>query len=479
MSAEFCSYFAIAATAWVIGLYIVGPGRTIDLSRCVGWYFLVFALTYLLRPVGTEILGDTLLYDWLKIGTIKDHWQVMAFAVSLAIICFSIGYRISINRAGAEPADVPHEGIHIVGAEAVRKVMWGLLIWGYALFVFGFGTGSIESEGAGIAGARDIGVYTHNTAWLVQSDLFVSTGTTLYYLITGDLRMSLLIAAPWLMERLLYGWGRNFIIGHFFALMAVYFLRARFKRSSGPKHKQFALIGLAVVVIVALFPILGTLRALKSDLHISATSFSKDALVMVGQGVSGEDMVESYFGTSSDICGFEQSIYHLVTDRRPEWGTQYLYMFFIQPIPRIIWPGKGISFDWPLWLLGIDWNPRVTSIGMAAGAIGMAFEQWGWIGIPAEYLFTGWFFGWIEEKTRRRPNAAHLQLAYAGFYSSLPQVGRCTLLTLIAERWLFSYGIPVFILWRVYEYKVRSVQVPQRTETASIGHESLPAIPTG
>ena len=452
MTPKFLAYLAIASTAWFVAVCIVGLKRSTDLSRSVGWYLLVFYLTYMLRPAGTNMLGDTTLYDFIKIGTADDHWQLMAFAVSLSIICFAIGYRIAIGRAGVDSLDLLSGEPRIVAADQIRKFMWVLLLWGYVLFVIGFGTGQVAGDAADVAGAN-MGEFKHNTAWLMQSDLFISTATTLYYILTGDLRKSLLLATPWLIERMIYGWGRNFIIGHFFALMAVYFLKARFRTHAAPKISQATVMVLAIIVIVLLFPVMGVLRTMRSQLHLSATSLSADVMTATSAGVSSQDMIETYFGTGSDISGFEETLYHLLTDR-PQWGSTYLYDYFFLPIPRIIWPGKGSPLEWALWLHGIDWDPKVAKIGMTQGAIGMAYQQWGWPGVPIEFLFTGWFFGWLEERVRRKPQAAHLQVAYAGFFCSLPEVGRCSLLTLIAIKWLFPYGIPVFIMWRIYEAKL-------------------------
>lgn len=262
--------------------------------------------------------------------------------------------------------------------------------------------------------------------------------------------------------------------------MAVYFLGSVYRTRSAPKMSQGMLIGIGVLVILLLFPVMGVLRTLKGELHMSATAMSTDAIMMASQtGLSSDDMIQTYFGTGSNVAGFEESLYHLITDKKPEWGSSYLYYYVFLPIPRIIWPGKGSPLEWALWLWGIDWDPKVATIGMTEGAIGMAFQQWGWVGIPAEFLFTGWFFGWIEVRLRRRPEAAHLQLAYAGFYAALPQIGRNTLLTLIARKWLFNYGIPVFILWRIYKAHLVPVRRANPPDMAPQALQTVPVSPTG
>ncbi len=80
----------------------------------------------------------------------------------------------------------------------------------------------------------------------------------------------------------------------------------------------------------------------------------------------------------------------------------------------------------------------------------MAFEQWGWLGIPLEFILTGLIIRRWEEAARRRPKALHVQLSYAGLCSLVPQLGRDSLFYMISQFWLFKFGIAVFILWIMY-----------------------------
>src|SRR5215469_12419518 len=98
MSAEFITYDTIAIAACLIALAVIRPRNAFDLSRCAGWYLLIFSATYILRPTLSEITGDLELYQALRIGSFEDHWQLMTIAVPLAIITFGIGY------AGAAPS---------------------------------------------------------------------------------------------------------------------------------------------------------------------------------------------------------------------------------------------------------------------------------------------------------------------------------------------------------------------------------------
>ncbi len=106
----------------------------------------------------------------------------------------------------------------------------------------------------------------------------------------------------------------------------------------------------------------------------------------------------------------------------------------------------------------------------------MAYEEWGWLGIPLEFLLTAWIIRKAEEAARRRPDAMHIQLGYAGLYSMLPQLGRDSIFYMIANFWLFKYGITAFILWRMY------VGAPRRRlvrEAAPIPPFSTPMLTPG
>jgi O-antigen polysaccharide polymerase Wzy len=442
MSSQFLAYGGIACGAWLAVLLLVGVRNAFDLGRCVGWYLLVFLATYMLRPAMSELSGNYQMYDLLKLGSFEAHWHLMAIAAPLAILSFGIAYRASgpsarKSRPKREPSVDPRK---------VRLLIYCMIIVGYLCALISAKTGTLAGEGSNVAG---VGVYEHNTAWFAQADLFVSSGTVLYYILTGELKMSLLLAGPWIIFRIIMGWGRSHLLGHFFALMAIYFIRQRQTGAAKVTSSQIAAIGGAVVVILMLFPLLSDWRGLKNQLHLNVTSVSKDTLMMVGAGTDPQDLLQTYMGTNSAITGFEQSLSHIVNDPRPEFGTQYLYFYLFKPIPRILWPGKGTPYSWPKRLLGIEDDPLLTSIGAAPGAIGMAYEQWGWIGIIFEFMLTGFVIRKAEEAALLRPGALHVQLGYAGLYSMVPQLGRDSLLYMISSFWLFKFGIPVLILWRM------------------------------
>jgi hypothetical protein len=467
MSGQFIAYAVIAIGAWLIALLIVKPRRAMDLSRCVGWYMMLFLVTYVIRPGGSEIVGDDFMYTWLRIETFEKHWYLMAIAVPMAIIFFAAGYRFVgkvRTAAGVRPAALWHG---FVEGRQARNFAYLLIGLGYIATFATIKSGMAEGV-RGNYSTANVGVYENNSALIAQSHLMVSTGTVLYYIVTGRLYMSLFLAGPWLTLRLIYGWGRIFIIGHVFALAAIYFLRAtRQGRSELKAGQTITLMAAIAVLAFVVFPILSVVRGLKASLGMRSTTFSSDVVEgALNAQFSVPDLASKFFSTKSEISGFEPTYYHLLMDNRSALGTHYLYYFFFQPIPRVIWPGKGTPYTWPEYLRGIQVDPAVGLMGMAPGSIGMAFQEWGWVGIIFEFLFTGWLMRWAEETVRRRPEAVYVQLGYAGFYSMLPQLGRDSLLYMISQRWIYIYGPAVFVLWIVYKNNTRPVHARVRSSEA-------------
>ncbi len=110
----------------------------------------------------------------------------------------------------------------------------------------------------------------------------------------------------------------------------------------------------------------------------------------------------------------------------------------------------------------------MVAIGMAPGAVGGAFQQWGWIGIPAEFLFTGWLIGWAEKRARHKPRLPYVQVGYAGLYSMMQAMGRSPMLNLIPLRWAFTYGIPVIILWLVHRSAMERARMGRERAARSV-----------
>src|SRR5262249_19740034 len=168
---QFAAYFTIASGAWLLAVLLIKPSNVFDLSRCVGWYLLVFLLTYILRPAGSQLVGDTFMYDLLQTGTFEQHWYLMAIAAPLAILSVSIGYRLGPTANVAENTSTRPA---IIADKSARVLVYILLFWGYIITLR-----TLNDSGASqddVAGASNIGVFEHSSAWVESGDVFVSAG---------------------------------------------------------------------------------------------------------------------------------------------------------------------------------------------------------------------------------------------------------------------------------------------------------------
>ena len=315
---------------------------------------MVFVVTYLLRPAGSQLIHDHLLYTILRIGSFEEHWLIMVIAVPLAILSFAVGYRWATARFAEAPQ--PFTSAAIVGKDGALTLSYWLIAWGYVVTLATIkSTGAVQGDTAAGGGV----VYEHSTAWFAQGDTYVSTGSLLYYLLTGNLGMSLVLAGPWLLARVVRGWGRINIVAYLMGLLPIYFLFSQSAKRSTSKLKVVLLMIAVLLLVVVGFPLLSLTRSMAKE---SGMSMNDVYHIVTNMGMSSTELLDANLGTDSSITGFEPSLYHIVVDSRPVLGTWYFYFLFIEPIPRIIWPGKGTVFDWPLWLLGIDWDPLPTMI---------------------------------------------------------------------------------------------------------------------
>lgn len=424
-------YFLVGLVSLTIAVMLAGVKRVFDPRRLIGWYFVVFALTYLLRPLPADVHARSDVYDQLDIQGFSAVPVEMTIAVSISLLCLAAGYRLGKRRVATVDAPVP-------GPRLRKKLIYlavALIAWGYLSSVLFPASGALEN-----LSDRQYGVNTGRTAWLTESIAFASTGTILLYLLNGRLFVSIALAVPWFVVRQTGGWTRVNVIAHLAALICLMFIRWR-KEFAFKVMAQAAVLAVAVAfTVLVFFPAAGSVRAGGGNFR----DFSAQELTEVFLRNFDPKEIRQ---TSRELSGFEATAYMLEVNHPPTWGLYYAYFYFIKPIPRTVWPAKPLPPDLAEWILGVPED--VKYFGLAGGAIGDALFAWGWMGIPLEFLLTGWAFRRLESTAVERQPSASALLAYAGFFSLLPQLGRDSLIHMISERWLFMYGIPVFLLWYV------------------------------
>jgi hypothetical protein len=453
MSPEFKTYATIAILTWVVAAMLVRWRNFKEPWRFPAWYLFVILLSYVVRPAGSQWIGDNLLYMVLKIPSFEDAWVPMTIAVVLAFLFFGIGYRLATPRAPVEPEpEIDPLVRRRLRTQAIALAVV-LIMWGYLSQVL---SAHVGGEVVSRSGTK-FGEYEGTTGWLVQSDLFVSSGATIIYAATGNLPGCLTMAAPWIIYRISFGYARTHLVGFFFGLLALYLFK-RQQETRRLSFQGFVLVAIIAFTVIIVFPLLGLVRS--SFQGASLDSLQK--LVGVSTVVNAELMISIWLGTGSSLAGFEPTLGFLTSSVSPAWGTYYVYYYLIQPLPRVLFPWKG----YPPTLANVLFDRPFDAdfFGNAPGAIGMAFEQWGWIGIPMEFLFTGWFLRRCENWLERKPEAVYRQLAYSGLFSLIPQLGRDSLIFMIAMRWLFVYGATVSVLW----WMERSVRARAQARTANL-----------
>lgn len=437
----FLLYFCGGVVALIVAVLTIGPRLVFDPRRIIGWYLVVLTLTYILRPMIPDVRNNSDVYDHVGIVGFSAVAGQMTVALVASLLFLAIGYRLGSRRGPSTP-DAPVEPAN---KRKLTVVALAIIVWGYGTGVLFPGDGAVEN-----LQDRQYAVNSGQTAYLTESIQFASTGATALYILTGNLLPSLAITAPWFMMKVSKGWSRVALIAYFASLICVLVVNwgRRFWVKSYT-HGAMLVIG-ALFAILVFLPAAGAVRVAQINFLELSGAELKTALL---RNFDTNDLAH----TARELSGFESTVYMLETRHPPTWGTYYVYFYLIKPIPRVLWTGKPLPPDLAEWIFGIPEDTRY--FGLAGGAIGDALFAWGWLGIPLEFIFTGWAFRRLEFRcVDRRPTTAAL-LAYAGFFSLLPQLGRDGFIHMVSERWLFVYGGPALLFWYFETYRSKAPDV--------------------
>src|SRR5438309_8042858 len=102
MSELFLIYLLVLIVSAFFAVLIVDWKFIRDPSRLIGWWIVIFLVTYLLRPTASQLIDDTDLLNFLQISSFDDVWLPMTVAVSSALLCAAIGYWIGRRSGGTE-----------------------------------------------------------------------------------------------------------------------------------------------------------------------------------------------------------------------------------------------------------------------------------------------------------------------------------------------------------------------------------------
>lgn len=424
---EYLIYSLVFTGSLLLAVIIIGIRRLTSLTRLGGLYLLIFTATYLGRPLLTNLTGDFWQLTYMRIAGLDRTLTPMSIAVFLAIICFALGYRLPLRRLvkGKKSQEVllPSTKHH----ESIYFLCGVLLLWGYLSMVMVQPVIGIRGEDIPMEVTDQGSMYTQTTGYITQGNLYVAVAAVLLYAVSGKFFVSILVAAPWLLNRLYIGWGRANYLAFVLAMIMVWAIRQRQKMV--PRIQGLFLLGMLTLAIVSL-SIIGSNRYYFRERGVSIAAFAE------GSRTAGSDLIRA----TSFVSGFEATLYllQLVPDTYPfGYGGMYVYRYLVQPIPRILWPEKPMPFGFP----GGD---AQEFYGAAPGSIGEAYGSFGWFGIILFFFLTGLALNWAEKKFEEASKSPAIIAAYAGFYAMSMSLGRDSLFTIFGQ-YLLVWGVPLIL----------------------------------
>jgi hypothetical protein len=442
MSAEYTIYLLINLLALGLAAALVGLKRLFSPTRLAGMFLLVFAATYLVRPLFTSLSGDLKTWALYRISGFEANPWPLTWAVCLALVCFGLGYRLgSCFSRWIRPGPAPW---NLWG----RNYPW--LIYG-ALFLFllyGYVSFALTGSSAEMTATTGGGIFVGTTGYLVRGDIYIGAALLLLYAATNRLSLTIVLALPWLLGRLLVGWSRATFVFFLLGLLLIWIWTGQRKKFS--LRKGILLISLMAPAVLS-FSLIQQQRD-----YFTATAVDPDRLI---EDTLREEIYLSWIRSDSPIAGFEATVFLLQTLRSFDYGLGYVYYIFLQPIPRILWPGKPTAASMVPWVNSFfgyttpadpgeayDAERGILPefYGSAPGAVGDGYKQGSWAGIVLVFLLSGLLLRGLEETFERSSQSPAVVMGYASCFAVLVQCGRESVIYLISV-WLFNYGA-VFLI---------------------------------
>lgn len=431
MSSAFQIYTGIFIISLGLAIAIIGFKRLKSLTRLGPIFLFVFTITYWFRPLFTDLLRDTFQLKQLQVSGLDLNLAKMSVGVSIALISFAIGYRLGDKRVRKGPTAV----YKLLPYSTLTKNL--LVAWCIMLLLVGYvstlETSPIGMSDEGISSITTEGgtIYTGNAGYLLMASMFVSAGALLIYSISGNLLLALAISAPWLVMRVYIGWGRAVHLFFLIAFLAAWGLMFRLKRVG---KKQLPILAILILTALVIAPVTGANRGFFQEgepLNLSA--FKESA--------------SDWLASTSMISGYEATLYlfQVIPDAFPyAEGGAWVYRYFIQWIPRGIWPNKPIPTDFT----GLV-DPRFY--GSAPGSVGEAYWNFSWPGIAIVFIVTGLILKWIERKYEASKKSPVAIAAYSAAFATVIQLGRDSLVSMIPTA-LVLWGIPFLVALGIEKY---------------------------
>jgi len=115
VSDTYLTYSLVFVGALVAVVLVIGVRRVLSLTNLSGIYLLVFAATYLVRPVLSELTGDARELVLLNIAGLERMLIPMCLAVVVALGSFALGYKLPLARPEPSARSTPQHRKFIPG----------------------------------------------------------------------------------------------------------------------------------------------------------------------------------------------------------------------------------------------------------------------------------------------------------------------------------------------------------------------------
>lgn len=452
-------YLLLCTAGVLLAGFIIGWKRVIDIHNYAAAFLLLMYVTYVIRPYAAYTFDKGLIKLELYLPGISYMAErdngILALIFCAALFFFALGYRFVLWRDSRVVRNTHTSGELSSRALLLYSQMSLVIVLaGYMSFLFarrgflGFGGGPIiyiQTESGTILG--------NTTGYIELANYLVVTGILLYYASTRKLHWAFLLAAPWIINQIYFGWARFMLIVLGLGLLGVW-LAHRYERRVSLRQGLLVL-SIAVISITLLM-------LMRSNREFLRRGESLDILVEGMQTAS----VDNALG---DFSGFEGTWFMVSTIgyRQPLYGSSIVYNLLIKPIPRLLWREKVLlrEFTWYDLFQNQSYQSYLYTTlgetedlwykGPVRGSIGYALEEWGWLGLPINFIITGVFLAWMQQRILRANHNPAWIAVYAATYGLIGLLGRNDLFSVLDYHILLFYIPYALINFLVKRFMIR------------------------
>jgi hypothetical protein len=346
-----------------------------------------FAYLYLWNPLYLSHKGTLAVF--LSEGQILQGIVVAA----AAYLCLLFGWRLGGKRVGGRPWYRGEWNVSRLYQSGTVLVVAGMVLF----LAFINQSGGIQQFYLMPHGAA--GRWEEQTAWVYLGLYLVYPGLTLMAIAATHRRTGVIGWLPFaLAVALMIGHATvSSSRGTLFPTIVAAMFSVYFARGKSPRPLTMAIGGFTLML--ALLLLVGYRSELVAGSSTEHVDFA-DALTAVFD-VSDADVRSG--STGNEFIYHAALIDGVQRSGRLAYGLNWLYTFFVHPIPRILWPSK--PYNWYIGLTGGDLyqlNGWIVSSGSASGAVA---DLWTQFSVLSLLLWSA--IGWLMRRVFERAVLGH------------------------------------------------------------------------